>query len=222
MALTETKTKTKTKSPEPVKLFLHDRGTDVESVWAQPCGTAGGKPLYRLVNIPFLHAKPTWGDVLVAPKSREYGHPAWDRGGTPFAKVGTRIHTDGGRYAAIVDYRREPETNFGTLCRALWDELGVQAEGAWGPKGQAPGRLYLAVPKELGIDALLARLAREKGWRFTLVHPRAKTGGRASAAAKAKAGTAKTMPRAKAKAAAKATTGDAKKKAKPRAKAKRR
>jgi hypothetical protein len=141
-------------------------------VWAEPCGTSARQPLYRIVNIPFLHAKPTWGDVLVAPHSRDYGHPAWDRAGVAFAKVGTRIHTDGGRYAAIVDYQLEPPADFKRLCQALWAKHKVQTEGAWGPKGREPGRLYLAVPGTLSVVALLEELGAMAGWHFTLVHPK--------------------------------------------------
>ena len=60
-----------------VKVFLHDGGEEVESAWCQPAGTAGKAALFRLVNIPFLHAKPTYGDVIAAvPDVREVAQPS--------------------------------------------------------------------------------------------------------------------------------------------------
>ncbi|HEX6837698.1 MAG TPA: hypothetical protein VF334_14050, partial [Polyangia bacterium] len=68
-----------------VKVFLHDRGEDVESAWCQPMGEERGAALFRLVNVPFLHAKPTYGDVVPAFRDDRFdGNWAWDRDGVPW------------------------------------------------------------------------------------------------------------------------------------------
>jgi hypothetical protein len=51
-----------------VKVCLHSRGKDVETPWAEDLGELPGRRgvhRVRLGNVPFFHAKPTYGDVLV-------------------------------------------------------------------------------------------------------------------------------------------------------------
>src|SRR5205085_12393659 len=56
--------------PKTIKVCLTNRGEDSETPWAHDLGAAPGGRKVRLVNVPFLHAKPTWGDVIVvAPNS---------------------------------------------------------------------------------------------------------------------------------------------------------
>lgn len=155
------------------KVFLHDRHGDVESCWCEPAGFAGGRRLLRLVNVPFAHAKPTYDDVIAVLRDPKFeGHWAWDRGGVPFSKVSTLIHEDGGRTAAIVDYRMSPGGNFGALVRWLRTAHDVVAEGCFGPRGRAPGRVYLAVPAGLDLDALLAETRAEfAAFSLVRVHP---------------------------------------------------
>src|SRR6267142_2013750 len=93
--------------PKTIKICLMNRGEDSETPWAHDLGPADrgakGSRLVRLVNVPFLHAKPTWGDaIVVAPI--EDGLPTWDRDGVPWNQLATRISQDGGRWAMIVDY----------------------------------------------------------------------------------------------------------------------
>ena len=117
-----------------VKVFLHDRGEDVESAWCQPAGPS----LFRLVNVPFLHAKPTYGDVVRAERSDD-GNLEWDRGGVAQAKIVERLHEDGGRYALIVDYTMRTDADFGALVAALERKHDVVGEGCFGPRGEEPG-----------------------------------------------------------------------------------
>ena len=51
-----------------IKVRLHANGEDAETPWAEDCGPAPGPVgahYARLGNVPFLHAKPTYGDVVV-------------------------------------------------------------------------------------------------------------------------------------------------------------
>ena len=90
------------RKPELVKLFLHQDHDDVESVWAVKLGKTRGGTLLRLDNIPFMHARPTYGDVVVAKADRELEVPyAWNGAHIRFSDVPKHLHEDGGRYAAI-------------------------------------------------------------------------------------------------------------------------
>ena len=51
----------------------------MESAWCQPVGEARGAALFRLVNVPFLHAKPTYGDVIPAFRDDDFDGN-WDLG----------------------------------------------------------------------------------------------------------------------------------------------
>src|SRR5687768_3683495 len=92
--------------PKMIKVCLTNQGEDVETPWAHDLGPASGPPgarKVRLINVPFMHAKPTWGDAIVV-LPVEHGLPTWDRNGTPWATIATRIEQDGGRWAMIIDY----------------------------------------------------------------------------------------------------------------------
>lgn len=134
--------------PELIKVRLTDRGEDSETPWAHDLGPAPGPPgsrKVRLANVPFMHAKPTWGDVIiVTPVDDDF--PLWDRGGVPWEQIATRIAEDGGRWAMIVDYvpHRDSADAFRALAEAC-AEIEVVCEGAWGPREGTPGRAYLAV-----------------------------------------------------------------------------
>jgi hypothetical protein len=134
---------------------------------------SAGRPLYRLVSVPFLHSKPTWGDVIVAKPDKERQFPrAWDRRGVPFERIAERIHEDGGRYAAILDYEQGRAAQFQEVARWLEEALDVVAEGCFGPRDGEPGRMYMAVPDALPAAQLLARLQERfgaEGWIW--VHP---------------------------------------------------
>lgn len=179
------------------KVFLHDRHGDVESCWCEPAGVLQGRQLLRLVNVPFAHAKPTYDDVIAVDHDPEFeGHWAWDRNGVPFSKVSTLIHEDGGRTAAIVDYRMSPGGNFGEIVRWLRTAHDVVAEGCFGPRWRVPGRVYLAVPVALDLDDLLAAMRVQfRAFSFIRVHPprpkKKATKGRATRAKKAPAKAAK-------------------------------
>jgi hypothetical protein len=150
-----------------VKVFLHDRGEDVESAWCQPVGPS----LFRLVNVPFLHAKPTYGDVVAAERNDD-GNWAWDRRGVAQTRLGERLHEDGGRYALIVDYTMWAEADLGALVQALERKHDIVGEGCFGPRGEEPGRLYLAAPRALDPAAVMAAVTKlGRGFRFALIHP---------------------------------------------------
>ena len=156
-----------------VKVFLHDRGQDVESAWCQPVGEARGASLFRLVNVPFLHAKPTYGDIIAAFRDEVFdGNWAWDRAGVPYEGIGERLHTDGERYALIIDYTMRTDADFGALVSALERKHGIVAEGCFGPRGEEPGRLYLAALRTLAPEDVMAAVEKlGRGFRFALIHP---------------------------------------------------
>ena len=67
-----------------VKIRLHNQGEDVETAWAEDLGLASrGKVTrrVRLGNVPFLHAKPTYGDVIEVQPDEKDGMLDWDRAG---------------------------------------------------------------------------------------------------------------------------------------------
>ncbi len=167
--------------PKLMKVCLTNQGEDTETPWAHDLGPAPnavtGARKVRLANVPFMHAKPTWGDVIVVHPTPD-GFPTWDRGGVAWKQIGTRIVEDGGRWAMIVDYVPDagtaPETAVAELTRACNTE-DVVAEGAWGPRDGEPGRVYLAVQKQLTAELVMQKLLSVKlPMRLIQVHPEPK------------------------------------------------
>jgi hypothetical protein len=162
-----------------VEVRLHDRGQDAETRWAEDCGPAPGAPgtrYVRLGSIPFLHAKPTYGDVIAAAPGED-GLLAWDRSGLPHERIREALIEDGGRWAMILDCEPDdPDADPALVVRVLRGlgeaaDIAVEARSA--PRRGQPGRLYLAVPSPLGVGNVLAFLeGRQLPLSFTLVHPR--------------------------------------------------
>jgi hypothetical protein len=145
-----------------IKVCLTNRGEDSETPWAHDLGPAPpgqgpkGSRRVRLVNVPFLHAKPTWGDVIVVSPVAD-GFPTWDRDGVAWPKISTRIVEDGGRWAMIIDYTAsDADAAYRALSQAC-ERADIVCEGAWGP-GDKPGRAYLAVKQDLDATAVMAKL----------------------------------------------------------------
>jgi hypothetical protein len=163
------------KSPKLIKVRLHDRNEDSESVWAYDLGPARKKGARRvkIANICFLHAKPTLHDIIVVEPDPE--DPSyilqWDQRGVPWRKIGTRIAKDGGRFAMIVDYRHRGTSNWRSLVEAISrPELAI--EGAWGPEARRPGRAYLAIAEGTPVSRVMTWLADNGvGYTFTQIHP---------------------------------------------------
>lgn len=161
-----------------IKICLVNRGEDSETPWAEDLGPAPGPPGSRkvkLVNVPFLHAKPTWGDTIVV-SPVEDGLLTWDRAGVPWKDIGKRLVHDGGRWAMIIDYRGAAGDDSGdaaydaiaSACR----ELDVICEGAWAPEDGELGRAYLAVPTELTTLLVMTALhSVAVGCHLVQVHP---------------------------------------------------
>ena len=147
--------------PNLIKVCLTNQGEDTETPWAADLGPAGsdGSRKVKLVNVPFMHAKPTWGDTIVVRPTRNGGPPTWDRGGVPWKQISTKIVEDGGRWAMIIDYAPSTSADeaFAALGRAC-DDAKIVCEGAWGPRDSEPGRVYLAVQKELTADQVMGIL----------------------------------------------------------------
>jgi hypothetical protein len=164
------------KPQKPIKVCLTNGGKDSETPWATDLGPApgpSGSRKVRLVNVPFLHAKPTWGDVIVV--SPADGFLTWDRKNVPFTKVATRILEDSGRWAMILDYAPHPDGSdadaFKSLARAC-AEHDIVCEGAWGPRDSEPGRAYLAVKAELtDVDVMERLRAATLPCELIQIHP---------------------------------------------------
>ena len=140
-------------SAKPVRVLFHDKGRDLETSWCIPLG----RNRFRLQNILFLHEQPVQGDEVEArPDPKQEGQ-------LTFRKVTKPC----GRYAMIVDYPSMKQ--FAPLRRFL-KKRGVESEGCFGPDGAEPGRLYLAVPKKVKVEALFEEIsAKLEG--LVLVHP---------------------------------------------------
>ena len=157
--------------PKPIKVCLMNAGDQIETPWAEDLGPASGprgSRRVRLLNVPFLHAKPTWGDVIVVSPN---GHSqlAWDRGGVPYARIASRIAEDGGRWAMILDYEPHADTSakdaFRELVRACGEHEIVCESGT-------PGRAFLAVQRALTDAQVMTRLrAAELPCELVQVHP---------------------------------------------------
>ena len=159
-----------------LKILLHNQGEDPETVWAEDLGPGVLDPAARYVrigNVPMLHAKPTYGDVIeVLPVGD--GMLEWDREGVEFDEIGTRILEDGGRWVAIIDYSpSRPTTNLQATFQALdvaCAEQDIALEGAITRK--LSGCAYLAVPNSMDLAALVHWLeSRRASMRFRLRHP---------------------------------------------------
>ena len=180
-----------------IKVRLHDRNEDSESVWAKDLGPVKGKRgarRVRITNICYLHAKPTLHDVIVVepdPEDDDY-MLQWDRRGVSEKRLGTRIAEDGGRFAMIVDYQYGAR---GDRWRALVKAVtrrGLDIEGMYGPRDGEPGRAYLAVDRALTPARVMDILrASDAGYTFAQIHPKpraARASGRKSRRRSAAAG----------------------------------
>lgn len=166
--------------PKLIKVCLTNKGDDTETPWAHELGAAANAPAgslkVKLVNVPFMHAKPTWGDTIIVTPVKDT-FPTWDRDGVPWKQISSKILEDGGRWAMIIDYKpRSGSTDeaFAALGRAC-DAQKIVCEGAWAPRDQEPGRAYLAVQKELTADKVMELLdGANIPVAITQIHPEPK------------------------------------------------
>ncbi|MEP6862495.1 MAG: hypothetical protein ABJE66_17870 [Deltaproteobacteria bacterium] len=163
------------KASKAIKVCLTNSGDDVETPWAHDLGPAPGPKgsrKVRLVNVPFMHAKPTWGDVVVVTPVKD-GFPTWDRSGVTWSDIASRIHEDGGRWAMIVDYESDADAEecFDAIAHAC-AELDAVCEGAWAPNATRAGRVYLAVKTGTTDKAVMNHLGRaELPCMLAQIHP---------------------------------------------------
>jgi hypothetical protein len=158
--------------PKLIKVCLTNQGEDSETPWAYDLGPVPGGRKVRLANVPFMHAKPTWGDTIIVTPTED-GFPTWDRDGVPWSNVSSRIEHDAGHWAMIIDYAPHPNEGdaFGALARAC-AEHEIVCEGAWGPAQGKPGRAYLAVPEATSdVDVMEALRDAELPCELTQIHP---------------------------------------------------
>jgi hypothetical protein len=161
-----------------VRVRLHNQGEDVETAWAEDLGPVdAGNPMrrVRLGNVPFLHAKPTYGDVIEVRPDDADGVLDWDREGLAFDHIGRRIHEDSRRWAMIIDYKAASGRDLDATFKALdvaGETLDIAVEGAYVEKNGGSGRAYLAVPHSQTVADVLGWLRSSVvGLAFTLVHP---------------------------------------------------
>lgn len=162
-----------------VKVRLHDRGEDAETAWAEDLGpveTGGTARRVRIGNVPFLHAKPTYGDVIEVRPDASDGLLHWDRDGAAFEDIPRRIREDGGRWVMIIDYKadlpdRDPNATFQALDIAA-ERADIAVEGAFASDDGSAGRAYLAIPRSRGVTEVTAWLrSPEVRLDFELIHP---------------------------------------------------
>lgn len=158
-----------------LKVRLHNQGEDPERVWAEDLGAALLNPTARYVrvgNIPLLHAKPTYGDVIEVLAHGD-GMLEWDRQGVDFREIGTRILEDGGRWVAIIDYwpnrpNSALQSTFEEL-NAAGEAQDIAVEGAVASKHR--GCACLAVPSSMSQADLADWLSSlEESLGFELHH----------------------------------------------------
>jgi hypothetical protein len=161
------------KATKAIKVCLTNRGEDQETPWAHDLGPAPGPKgsrKVRLVNVPFLHAKPTWGDVIIVTPVKG-SFPTWDADGA--ADVDSRIEEDGGRWAMIVSYLPSGDADdcFDALNEACAN-LDIVCEGATEPRGAKPGYAYLAVKYEFTDHVVMRHLEEaELPCKLAQIHP---------------------------------------------------
>jgi len=169
----------RTKKPKLIKICLTDRGEDQETPWAEDLGPAKGPKGSRkvkLVNVPFLHAKPTFDDIIVV-SPVEDGLLTWDKRGVAWKDIGKRILEDSGRHAMIVDYvpkrgDRTGDEAFRALVKAC-RKIETICEGCYGPDGKEPGRAYLAVPDDREPEQVMKHFEVAKlPCRVEQIHPK--------------------------------------------------
>jgi hypothetical protein len=145
-------------------VVLHDRGSKVESARCEPAGFDEGRALFRLVSIPLLHAKPTWGDVIMARGDDTYG------GNWTWNGAAGKIHHDGGRYTLLVEYHGDVDFRF--LGHLLRRDHDIILEPGYPPQGKKAGHLYLAAPRRAATSAVLKALGGlAEGLRINVVRP---------------------------------------------------
>lgn len=161
-----------------LKIRLHNQGEDPETVWAEDLGAALLHPNARYVrigNIPLLHAKPTYGDVVEVLRHGN-GMLEWDRDGVDFREIGTRILEDSGRWLAVIDYwPARPNSDLQSTLEAL-DVAGaardIAIEGAIARTHR--GCAFMAVPSSMNLADLVAWLGSQgECLGFELLHPEA-------------------------------------------------
>ena len=170
--------------PKLIQICLINDGDDAETVWAQDLGPAKGPKgsrKARIVNVPFLHAKPTWGDVVMVSPVAD-GLPTWNAGGTAWSELATRLLEDSGRFAMIVDYTPRKGASDGAaafsaiakaceISKRLADN-DIVCESEYGPTPDDAGRVYLAVKDALEPADVMTRLSQAKPpCTLTQIHP---------------------------------------------------
>ncbi len=166
------------KAPSLIKVRLTNSGDATEMPWAQDLGrTPGGARKVRLANVPFMHARPTWGDVIAVAPAAD-GVLTWDRRGLPFEALDHLILETGGRWALIIDVGSAPGRAAADPLAALTAACvaaGYVCEGAYAPRPGLPGRAYLAVPEDVSAATVMATLRGAVALPLTLFHPPAET-----------------------------------------------
>ena len=144
-----------------LKIRLHSQGEDGEWVWVEDRGAALLHPgrYVRLANVPILHLKPTYGDVIEV-LAHDDGTLEWDACGVDFREIGSRILEDGGRWVAIIDYwpsrRNSPLQSALDALNTAGAARDIAIEGVFS-KGNR-GCAYLAVPGSMSLAGLVTWL----------------------------------------------------------------
>ncbi len=170
-----------TPNPERlVKISMHRDGEDVETPWAEDLGVdpaCAGNRLVRIGNVPYLYAKPTYGDVVSVSPSDD-GRLEWNSHNKTYDEiVDLLIAKDGGRWVMIVDYAAAvaSDASLADLFRQFdlaAESANIVVEGCYSDHEERTGRAYLAVPKTVSGDGAIKYFARAiEQLTLAVVHP---------------------------------------------------
>ncbi|MBE7483626.1 MAG: ankyrin repeat domain-containing protein [Polyangiaceae bacterium] len=134
-----------------MKVAFHTRDAEIETIWCSVVNRAKG--LFRLDNIPYLRARPTYGDVIVATPGR---------GGMLRYR---RTHKLGGFSVDALEYRHK--ATFAPLVALLEKKCGVVCEGFSPPTIGSPGVVAIAIPRGVALPDVGKAVER----RFPDVRP---------------------------------------------------
>lgn len=147
-----------------VKILIRYGAEDAETPWAEDLGPAPGPPgarRVRLGNVPLLHAKPTYEDVILVVPDAD-GLLVWDRGGVAEEDLDGLLVEDAGRWLMILEFTL---LDAATSAKEAFSELDrrcqagdIAVEGCGGPSPGRPGVVCLGVPGDRDIPDVLALL----------------------------------------------------------------
>lgn len=150
-----------------LQILLHNDGEDAETVWTEVISEQGdGSKLVRLLNIPIVHAVPTYGDTFQVTPNADDDWLERNMSGVTGLNTAEYIHEPGGFQTMVVSYVCDDPTQLKSVCKWINQEHGFM------PQPSLPGKLHLAVPSDSRPADVMSILAQNTyGYRFKLEWP---------------------------------------------------